>query len=285
MRINSYIHSNELKHRPNRLECVSLLVSSDEHLSGLLDHFINQLRISIEDSDISVAKNIDLKVITTKDYEYNEIHEFKNIFKSIDIIKVYIPPEIDVYYSQESECRNIPPLGLKSGPNYIFFETVKWLSNYNTTLLLECDIFLSKGWISKIHNYVENSNGFWVAGSMYDGQNTCSIHHVLNTHVNGGVGLYATGNPLFKKFIDFCYYIAPQIVKSDGPNLPYDYLIRLIIEKNYDTDIANKPIWQFIKRQYTHTNHIINYSPNHHKSLEISFIEKLYNYTILHKKP
>ena len=87
------------------------------------------------------------------------------------------------------------------------------------------------------------------------------------------------------KFIKFCSDHILETIKSFGPNLPYDYIIKLIIDKYYNSDYENRMIWQFIKRQYVYNNHIINYSPTRDQNKDISEINKMYNYTILHKKP
>lgn len=284
MNIDKYISESNLSHYDNNLQCICLLITGRELSNGYYAHFIDQLSSSSTDSLI-IASQIDFKFILTCDVELDYGFISKH-FKSVELIKLYIPKYLDVYYHSEEECiNNIPALGLKSGPNYIFFQAIKELINYNTTLFLECDIFLSDNWLHDIFNYVEHSNGFWISGAMYDGQNCVSIHDVLNTHINGGVALYATGNHNFQKFMKFCYDNLPFYVKERFTNLPYDFLIKMIIDDNYNSRDMHDVIWGYINRNYVYNNYIFNYSTQHDVTINNDMINKLYNHSIIHKKP
>lgn len=284
MGIEKYLKESELRHYKNKLECICLLITGTEQTNGYYDHFISEIKKTSTCGKI-ISQQLDFKIVTTDNFntEYGEIE--KN-FKSVDIIKIYVPKYIDVYYNTEQECiGNMPILGLKSGPNYVFFQALRELVKYNTTLFLECDVFLSEDWISNIDKYVESANGFWVSGSVYDGQNIDTIHDVLNSHINGGVGLYATGNTQFQKFMKFCYDHFPDYVNNKSSNLPYDFLIKMVIDDGFNQKDYYDNIWSFIRRQYHVNNHIFNYSTKKDAEINNEEIAKLYNYSIIHKKP
>lgn len=284
MGIEKYLNESDLVYYKNKLECICLLITGKEKINGYYDHFISEIKKSSTDSKL-ISKNLDFKIVVNEDIDI-DYEWIKKNFKSVDIIKIYIPKYIDVYYNTEHECSgDIPTLGLKSGPNYVFFQAIRELIKYNTTLFLECDIFLNEDWLHNIHHYVNNANGFWISGSVYDGQNTENIENILNSHANGGVGLYATGNIQFQKFMRFCYDSFPSYVENKSSNLPYDFLIKMVIDDQFNSKNYHDNIWSFIRRQYNINNHIFNYSTKKDIVVENSEIARLYNYSIVHKKP
>jgi hypothetical protein len=282
----NYICEEELVNQKNNLECVCLLVTGNELDAGLYDHFMNQVEKTIETNDEKIIKTIDFKIlIKNKDKKEYKL-DFLDKFKSVDFLKLEIPDEYDFYQSgkQEIENKNYK-YGPFSGPNYIFFNSFKHLLNYNTTLFLECDCFLANNWIDKLYNYVNFSGGFWISGAVYDGLNKIVLDSLLNSHINGGVCLYKTSDTCFQNLMQLCFDIMPIYVRSSNERMPYDFFIKHIIDYHFDNDLNNRIIWQFIRRQYTKNNFIINYSTKNDIKESTEKIFQKYDCAIVHKKP
>lgn len=281
-----YIQQEKLINYQNNLDCVCLLVTGNELESGLYDHFADQINKTIETNNKEILKKIDFKIlIKNKDVKKYNI-DFLNKFKSIDFIKIEIPEEYDFYQSEkeEKDGRNYK-YGPFSGPNYVFFNSFNYLKNYNTTLFLECDCFLSNKWIDILHSYVTCSGGFWISGAVYDGDNKIVLDSLLNSHINGGVCLYKTSDICFQNFMQLCFDMMPIYIKYSSERMPYDFFVKYIIDYHFDNDIKNRNIWQFIRRQYTKNNLITNYSTKNDIKEDVDKIFQKYNCTIIHKKP
>lgn len=280
--VSDRIDLKNLYHYNNVLECICLLATGNEFENGLMDHFVENIhRTSVE--SLKALSTIDFKLITSNQHHHLELG-IEKYFKSFEHIMVYVPQKLDHYYETEYDLVGpMPKLGLKSGPNYVFFEVIKTLREYNTTLMLECDTFFSRNWFREINGYVEHANGFWVSGSLYYGKNGSDIYDTLNTHINGGVCLYATGCSQFQIFMDFCYSELEKYVSFGIVNLPYDFLIKMVIDDQLKNKERNA-IAQFINQQYVSNKLIVNYSARSDRLECNQEIERLYNYSLLHKK-
>ena len=150
-------------------------------------------------------------------------------------------------------------------------------------MFLECDCFLGEDWLERIYDFTSSSGGFWSAGSVYDNEKANLLTQVANTHLNGGIALYATSNVFFRKFLirsanHFSKYLKVK------PNLPYDYYLRMYVEDSFNTDRHNRYYWNFVKRQFLICNLIFNYSPARDSELNVLDLKKRHNFAILHKK-
>ena len=284
--VNKYIDTNSLSAHINKLECISLLATSSEFQDNQYAIFLQSLQKTISENPINshIAKSLDFNIFcTSQNHHLVDSTSLSNLFKNVNIISINIPDAYN-FYNKLNENSDLT-YGSKSGPNYSFFQTFKFLDIYNTTLFLECDCYLSNDWLKRIYKYTRFSGSFWISGATYDGHNRLKHGDILNQHINGGVCLYATGCPIFKKFIDFCFDLVPSYI-SVSNYLPYDYIIYKIIEDHFNKNDANKILWQFIKRQYTKNNLIYNYSTknDHDIKKKISDIIELYNPAIVHKK-
>lgn len=273
---NNPIKIENIKTIPNKLECVVLLLTGKELENGYYNHFLNQ----IKNTNKCFSKKLDFKIITNKKQKI-EIKLLKELFNSVEIIKSKIPEELDFYLVDQEKSKEFDlTYGLKSGPNYIFFETFQYLTQYNTTLFLECDCYFGESWLERICNFVNSSGGFWISGALYDGKTKHSKE--IQNHINGGVALYATGNPFFLKFIKFCadkFYFFVEKEKY----LAYDCYIRNTIDNYYSFSTDLETI-KFINRQYVFNNLIFNYSTMEEIEINNDSIKNRYNYAILHKK-
>ena len=132
-RISDSINIKDLYHYNNDLDCICLLATGNEFENGLIDHFVENIkRTSLK--SLEALSNINFKLVTSSRHHYVDLG-IEKYFKSFEHVMVYIPKRIDKYYETENDLIGpMPKLGLKSGPNYTFFEVIKTLKNYNTTL-------------------------------------------------------------------------------------------------------------------------------------------------------
>lgn len=284
MQITSYITKNDLQYYNNSLECICLLLTGKELENGefanFIDSLIQSLEVSVENQFF--AKKLEFKIYTQHHIDDNQLDIVKKYFKNADIIKIDIPKKYD-FYNDKSADQDLT-YGYKSGPNYAFFNTFQYLTTYNTTLFLECDVFFGYNWLERIFNYCRFSGSFMISGSTYDGNNFSHIFSDTNQHINGGVCLYATGNQLLISFMRFCFDITPYYVKYVLDHIPYDYVIYQSIVDYFDNDHDNRDIWKFINRMYVKNNLIFNFSTKEDMRKNEQTIAEKTNFALLHKK-
>jgi hypothetical protein len=283
----THMSLTEMKFASNKLECICLLLTTREILDGSYDSFIFRIK---ENTKSEEAIDIDFTILLNQEVDVNrlQIHILDSIFNNISIINLQLPPEEDLYIKDsELILDKIPEYGTKSGPNIMFFRAIELCQEYNTTLLLETDCFFKHGWLDKLKNFVLNSNGFWISGSIYDGIIPCKASSYMMTHINGGTALYATGNYNFQAFIGLAKVFILKKIQEGMPDLAYDYGIKIFIDNNINSHIDKQEdilLWKFINRHYLPNKLIGNFSTNVDQSLSIENIQRLYNYYIIHKK-
>jgi len=285
--IDPYINNNFLSAYDNKLECVALLITGSELQDNQYSYFLKNIQKSIAQNPINAhfAKLLDFKIFcTTDNYSLIDINLLSSLFKKVEIIDINIPDKYNFYNT--TKTNSDLTYGYKSGPNYSFFQTFKFLTVYNTTLFLECDCYLTDEWLERIYNYTRFSGSFWISGSIYDGYNEATYSNIVNQHLNGGICLYATGCSTFIRFMDFCFNLLPSYILNVMDHMPYDYVIYQIIEDYFNFDDSHRLLWQFIKRNYSINNLIYNYSTkdSHDTNVKVSDIIKKYNPAIIHKK-
>lgn len=272
----------------NSLEAIVLLVTGNETTNGLYDRFCHELEKHTDTTDINF-------VLITKSSmcEYIDINFFKKFFNNVTLISLDIPTKDDKYYyeDQNKTYNTISDYGYYAGPNYTFYESFRYLKRYNTCLFLECDCYFGNNWIDRLKNFVKYSGDFWICGSIFDGvldyQHTTFNTRVdiINTHINGGTALYATGNEDFVKFLEISEEYLKAYVKEVNAKVPYDHFIRESLDISFRLFMKqNSTIARFINRKYLVNNLILNYSNPESKNIEISEIEKMYDFAVLHKK-
>jgi hypothetical protein len=280
----------DVKPFSNKWDCVVLLCTGKEHLNNVYLKFLQHLA---NNSNIEVSKNLDLKLaIKRQDKDKYIMPEYiQKIFKTAEIVIIDIPDHLDVYddKADKNEKLDFDVLkkhGSKCGPNFTFFNTIKFLSNYNTSMLLECDCILCENWMNRINNYI-NSHNFLISGSQSDSPNKDDFYALRNQHINGGTAIYATGNDLLQKFIKLCEELWPMYIKYNHLDLPYDYIIPLVIRDYfiYSNTDDDKILWSYIKKQYVYNSLIFNWSDKTYADFDPQKIKDLFNPAILHQKP
>jgi len=283
--ISNRISLTDILFKGNILECICLLLTDKELSTGVYDKFLFELRNKTTSKE---TRDLNLKIISNQSLDIQKLNLkfLKSMFKEVDVISLEIPPKDDVYIREKIDF-NFPAYGAKSGPNIMFFKSIKLCQEHNTTLFLETDCFFKPGWLYKIKNFVKHSNGFWISGATYDGSGFCKANSLMMTHINGGTALYATGNKNLQTFIEMSEEFVLKRIKEGDCYLAYDYGIKMFIDYNINNNFSNPYdvlVWKMINRQYTPNNLIGNFSTSNDTHLSLEEIDKIYNYYIIHKK-
>lgn len=281
--ISKYIDDNSLCNNKNLLECICLLCTGKELINGVYDYFIQQIVPTIQNSKSDILEKICFKIIVSDKNQNRPDCSLLRQFFPVDIIEMSIPDIYDCYDNKDPDCI----YGSFSGPNYTFFQAINILKKYNTTLFLECDCFFIDGWLEATYNYVKHSGGFWISGGLYDGLQDLNSkkNDLINCHINGGVCLYKTGDVNFQNFVLFCKILLPNYLKHIDFSLPYDYLMKCVIDYHFDNKLDQRELWKFIRRQYIHNNIISNLSSKKDMDIDSVAFFKKYGNLIIHKKP
>lgn len=283
--ISDSIPLASIAHYANKLECIGLLVTSAEIKNGQYTEFVSRL---LSHTTHKETKNIYFKIIINNTDNVDiDCTKIKSLFDNIEIIDLHLKPEEDVYIKDNRSVDIMPVYGRKSGPNIMFFRALDFCKNYNTTLFLETDCFFRKLWLRNTLNFINNANSFWISGATYDGIVVNKAGSELSTHINGGVGLYATGNKSFQLFMINCEAFLLEAIKNGLHGLAYDVSIKMYIDHiinyhiNKTEDIL---VSKFINRHYLPNKIIGNFSTTQDNVLSLEEIKHLYNYYIIHKK-
>ena len=280
LNIQDYLSTNDIKPYENKLEDITLLLTGKEIEDGTFDIFIDKLTNSINNQDKEYAKLLDFNIATQYKISDKQISILQQSFKKINILSLNIPTEYDHYKTEEPSTE----YGKMPGPNWCFFETINRLHNYNTTLLLECDVLFREKWLTHIYNYCFFSGNFWISGSKNYKNNLYPINHIINEHINGGVCLYATGNNNLQQWLLFCKQLLPIYVQHRLSAMPYDYLLYSILQDFYNNDCSNSRIWNFIRHNYISNKLIYNLSSSNLERINFEEFEEYFRYYILHMK-
>lgn len=286
--ISNYLTETELIAYTNNLECINLMVTSNEIDDGQYADFLSKLETSmLDENNAKIAKTINFRLTRNNTHKENiDLTYLKQKFKSVDILYVDIPDEYN-HYNLSNSNKNIM-YGNQSGPLYSFFSVFKKriLEQFNTSLFLECDVIFCKDWLYNLYNYCKFSGPFLISGSNYNGHSYMGFHDINSYHINGGVCLYATGSNLLSKYMEYCFDSVPVYVKNISINMPYDYIIYYILTDNYNYDLKNRNIMKFLKKNFITNNLIVNYCNNIPQDIEVTAQEiiKKYNPAIIHKK-
>ena len=152
--------------------------------------------------------------------EYASQPKLTSLFSRLDVHFCDLPPEKDVYV--RNSPRSASPYGNKSGPNWLFYETMRSLrSDCDFVFLMETDCQpISAGWLQRLDRVCAQNDDAWIIGSHYRGASP--LHWTLARHVNGNA-IYHIGDPGFWRFLDdFLWPWMLQHITSTDPNLAYD---------------------------------------------------------------
>ena len=263
----------------NKLEAVLLPVTSYEIDSGRFENFVNQF------SDMKYT-GIDLVICINNDTHTTSLFKFINIlssvFETIHIAYANIPIEDDIYTLDRTLYDKIPKYGLISGPNILFFFSIRNCIHYNTVLLLETDCLLKKNWKEVCSNYLKYCGDFLISGAGYNGDTYLDTKSNDFNHTNG-VAFYKTSNAVFTMLINA---VEEYIIKNvpDDPVVAYDIAIsRTLYSKMHDINIYKE--WKDIFRKVIKNTLILNCSLTSDKAITVNECDQNFpSHVILHKK-
>jgi len=218
---------------------VALISTKKEFDSGKVRDFLNRF-IGKNPTD---TEKIDFFIffdVEEEDY-YQSLKKYEklNCINKINITSWKIPKEKNIYIRQDLKIQidketfdNRPSLGLSSGPNILFLNSMNFLFKefYSHFLVLETDTSpLCDFWFDRISEYCRNEK-FLVAGSCYRGDQWDDPNEKWNNPYSGhlnGVAIYrnepGVSNFLFKRVE---MYIR-NFIDSGGGTLNYDVALHL----------------------------------------------------------
>lgn len=126
---------------------------------------------------------------------------------NVSFLSCNIDPHQSVYYREKPDCDTSHlELGLKSGPNLQFFNSIKQILNLKeistikAVILLETDAFpLRKYWIDLINQSISNEGQFYICGSTPQGLK--KVGDSIKYHINGNA-IYNISHPAFNFFLN-----------------------------------------------------------------------------------
>jgi hypothetical protein len=154
-------------------------------------------------------------------YRLFSVYKLETLFADIQVHNLSIADEDDIYIRDpETYKGSIPRLGLKSGPNNQFFETMRKCSGFGCTLLNEVDMLpVRSNWLEQISMAVPASGHFFAVGSRYSGEQ--KLGPDIARHINGNA-IYNTGSPIFREFLDMTWEPGVERMCKDMPDTAYD---------------------------------------------------------------
>lgn len=218
---------------------VALLSTKKEFDNGevkdFLNRFISKNPTNTEKIDFFIFFDVEQEDYYKSLKKYEEL----NCINKINIISWKIPKEKNIYIRQDLKIQidkqvfdNRPSLGLSSGPNTLFLNSINLLFKefYSHFLILETDTSpLCDFWFDRICEYCRNEK-FLVAGSTYRGDLWDDPNEKWNSPYSGhlnGVALYrneaGVSNFLFKRVE---MYII-NCIESGAAALNYDVALHL----------------------------------------------------------
>ena len=191
---------------------------------------------------------------------FNKTYILSRCFAGIKFSYCNLEGDRDLYVRGKKGIA-LPLEGYKSGPNNQFFTTIEqFAKDYPYIFYMETDCLPIKAdWLNKLTEIVNNSENFWLKGSIYRGNSP--IDRDFQNHINGNA-IYATGNPDFQRFVKEVW--KPELIntiQSEKPSLAYDCFLDLYFNKASAKD-RNKQWcqWQNIAHKFTYTDFIQNHS-------------------------
>jgi len=197
------VFSNQLKFN-NKL-CIALICTKKEYQRGQVDKAISAYVSRKISSEYLLDFYIFFDQGEVLDYQGLKNYEACKNIRSINIQSINLSEHENVYSQvwQDHEVigefyrLGCPEYGITSGPNRLFFESMKFLKNkpYENILLIEPDTRPIKDyWYDYIVNYI-SCNQFLIGGSVYKGDREGLKDKSWSNHLNG-VAIYRNCNAL-----------------------------------------------------------------------------------------
>ena len=190
---------------------------------------------------------------------FNNTRTLKKSFLDIHFFYCNLYGENDLYTTIITE--NLGPQGTKAGPNNQFFLSMRMLKQFGDyAFYMEPDCYpIKPNWLGQLETIVENSEPFWIKGSIYRG--VSHLDEKFKEHLNGN-SIYAVGDPTYQIFIKSTIYpFLRNIVIDEFPNLAYDCAIQYYFQEAISyVDKSKWQVFQRTKDKFVATSYIQNHS-------------------------
>lgn len=156
-----------------------------------------------------------------------------------------LPAEKDLYI-RSADGKAPPPFGYKSGPNWLFYESLSRLRHLpGYAMLMETDcIPMQPDWLSALDEVCRKNGDAWIVGSHYRGRG--KLHSDYARHLNGNA-LYHVGSQGFWEFIDGTLWpFIKQQTSGPSPFLAYDCAWEGFIRRP-EMNQVNNPDWLIVR--------------------------------------
>jgi hypothetical protein len=239
----------------NNKLCIALICTKKEYQRGQVDKAISAYISRAISSNYTFDFYIFFDQGKVLDYQGLKNYEACKNIRSINIQSINLSEHENVYSQvwQDHEVigefyrLGCPEYGITSGPNRLFFESMKFLKNkpYENILLIEPDTRPIKDyWYDYIVNYI-SCNEFLIGGSSYKGDREDVKDKSWSNHLNG-VAIYRNCNALHslleksEKYLRYLIKNSKRIIdtyqfKDISNTIPKDENINyLCVKFNYD---------------------------------------------------
>jgi hypothetical protein len=169
-----------------------------------------------------------------------------------------LPPEKDQYIRDAKGP--IPEFGFKSGPNWMFYEAMRYAKQYGGYCLqIETDCKpIQPGWLDTLTEVARRSPDKLIVGSPYRGQGT--VWRGFARHINGNA-LYNVGDANFWEWLEgMLWPWLCETVKLAMPTLAYDCAWEAYIHRE-DLDSESHPDWHKVRKyvdKFAASSHLLN---------------------------
>jgi hypothetical protein len=169
-----------------------------------------------------------------------------------------LPPEKDLYIRDSKGP--IPEFGYKSGPNWMFYEAMRYAKQYGGYCLqIETDCRpIQPGWLDTLTDVARRSADKLIVGSPYRGQGT--VWRGFARHINGNA-LYNVSEPTFWEWLDgILWPWLCETVKSAMPTLAYDCAWEAYIHRE-ELDSESHADWLKVRKyvdKFAASSHLLN---------------------------
>ena len=138
-----------------------------------------------------------------------------------------VPPSLDRYLTRMTPTATWNPWGLKSGPNWQFFQVLGDVSRNHPnewTLLLETDTYPTRpDIVAGLYDLISSHPDRWVVGSIEPTVVSDRLEKRLVGHINGSA-LYHSGQPGFQAFLRSVWIPSLLSIVAERPDYPFDVL-------------------------------------------------------------
>lgn len=155
-----------------------------------------------------------------------------------------LPPEKDRYIREP--VGDPPKFGFKSGPNFLFLETMRWARRFGGFVFqMETDCTpLTAGWLAELDRLARQNRECWVIGSQYRGAGI--LERSILRHLNGNA-LYHAGNPEYIRFLEDVYFPwLLEYIETVDANVAYDVGWEVMIHSKA-MDVPDHDNWRLVQ--------------------------------------